>query len=112
METLIKNQRDYFNTNETKPVPFRIRALNNLRDLLRNHEDEINDAIHTDYKKSEFDSFLSEFLVVYEDIDSAIGNLGKWARRKRVRTNLLNWPARSYILQEPLGVTLVIGAWN
>jgi aldehyde dehydrogenase (NAD+) len=24
----------------------------------------------------------------------------------------LNWPAQSYILPEPLGVTLVIGAWN
>ncbi len=41
-----------------------------------------------------------------------IPNVRKWARRKRVRTNLVNFPARSYVIPEPLGVSLVIGAWQ
>ena len=36
----------------------------------------------------------------------------KWSRKLRVRTNLANFPARSYIMPEPLGTTLVIGSWN
>ncbi len=33
-------------------------------------------------------------------------------RPKRVRTNWINWPASSAIWREPLGVNLIIGAWN
>ena len=31
---------------------------------------------------------------------------------KKVSTNLVNFPAKSYILKEPYGNTLIIGAWN
>jgi len=55
---------------------------------------------------------MLEFLTLYQDLEIAIRRLSKWASLKMVRTNLLNWPAKSYILPEPLGVALVIGAWN
>ena len=32
--------------------------------------------------------------------------------KKKVKTNFLNFPGKSYIIPEPLGVTLIIGAWN
>ena len=109
---LIKNQRDYFNSNATKPIAFRIGRLKLFLSALKKNEALMYEAIHADYKKSEFDSFLTEFLILYEDLKTAIQKLSKWARKKKVRTNLLNWPAKSYILPEPLGVALVIGAWN
>ena len=31
---------------------------------------------------------------------------------KTVKTNLLNFPSSSQIIQEPLGVVLIIAAWN
>ncbi|MBK6772078.1 MAG: aldehyde dehydrogenase family protein [Ignavibacteria bacterium] len=33
-------------------------------------------------------------------------------KEKKVNTNVINFPSKSYIMPEPLGVTLVIGAWN
>src|SRR5690606_36011845 len=36
----------------------------------------------------------------------------KWSSKKRVATNLANLPAKSYIIPEPLGTSLIIGAWN
>jgi aldehyde dehydrogenase (NAD+) len=110
--TLIESQRTYFNSNATKNVAFRIDQLRRLRAILKANESGIFEAIYSDYQKSEFDSFLTEFLVLYEDLDIAIRQLSRWAKIQRVRTNLLNWPAKSYIIPEPLGVTLVIGAWN
>ena len=47
-----------------------------------------------------------------QDIDEAISKLDSWSDRKRVSTNLLNFPGRSYIYPEPLGSSLIIGAWN
>jgi aldehyde dehydrogenase (NAD+) len=50
--------------------------------------------------------------LLYIEIDEAIRHVKKWAKRKRVRTNIVNFTAKSYIIPEPLGVSLVIGAWN
>ena len=109
---LVKNQRDNFNSNKTKPLAFRIGQLKLFLSTLKKNEARLCEAIHTDYKKSAFDSFMLEFLTLYEDLEMAIRRLPRWSRPKKVGTNLLNWPAKSYILPEALGVTLVIGAWN
>ena len=52
------------------------------------------------------------FFPLIDEINISIKNLKKWMQHKRVKTNLLNFPAKSYLVPEPLGVTLVIGAWN
>jgi acyl-CoA reductase-like NAD-dependent aldehyde dehydrogenase len=109
---LVKNQRDNFNSNITKPIAFRIGQLKLFLSTLKKNEALLCEAIHADYKKSAFDSFMLEFLTLYQDLEIAIRRLSRWASPKKVRTNLLNWPAKSYILPEPLGVALVIGAWN
>jgi aldehyde dehydrogenase (NAD+) len=109
---LVKNQRDNFNSNTTKPIPFRIGQLKLFLSTLKKNEALLCEAMHADYKKSAFDSFMSEFLTLYQDLEIAIRRLPRWSSPKKVGTNLLNWPAKSYILPEPLGVALVIGAWN
>ncbi|WP_432410284.1 aldehyde dehydrogenase [Rasiella sp. SM2506] len=112
MQELINAQREFFNTNTTKELRFRIEQLNKLYYLLKDNEKLLFEAIYKDFKKSEFDTYISELALVYYDIKHAKRNLYKWARREKVSTNLLNFPAKSYVLKEPLGVCLVIGAWN
>jgi aldehyde dehydrogenase (NAD+) len=46
------------------------------------------------------------------EINTALKNLRLWMRPEKVKTNLLNFPSFSQIIQEPLGVVLIIGAWN
>jgi aldehyde dehydrogenase (NAD+) len=70
------------------------------------------EAIYSDFKKSEFDTFTTELALLYHEIALAKKHLTSWARPKRVSTNMVNFPAKSYIIPEPLGVCLVIGAWN
>jgi aldehyde dehydrogenase (NAD+) len=112
MKDIIKKQRDFFNTNATKDIDFRKAQLKKLKKILKDHEAELDKAIYKDFKKSSFDNYVSELSIVYHDIDEAINNVKKWAKKESVKTNLLNIPAKSYIIPEPLGVTLVIGAWN
>lgn len=55
---------------------------------------------------------MTELALIHGEIHRAIRNLPTWARKRWVPTNLANLPARSFIVPEPLGNALVIGAWN
>ena len=41
-----------------------------------------------------------------------IAHVEEYAKIRRVSTNLLAGPGKSYIVPDPLGVALIIGAWN
>src|SRR5437763_17037833 len=112
MNGVPEKQRAYFNENHTKPVAFRIQQLKKLRDLLKTNQQLLYDAIYADFKKSGFDTYLTEFAVPLNELDIAIRRLKRWTTMKRVRTDMVNFPGRSYIVPEPLGVCLIIGAWN
>lgn len=112
MENLVKNQLDYFNSNVTKPVSFRVEQLQKLYQLLETNEKELETAIYKDFGKSPFETFQTEFAAVFEEIRVAIRDLEDWASIKPAATNARNEPATSYIIPEPLGVSLVIGPWN
>ena len=109
---IVLNQREFFNTNQTKALSFRIEQLKKLKSILQQEEKAMAESIYLDFKKSEFDFYSTEMAILYSDITEAIKNISRWSKKKRVKTNLVNFPAKSYVLQEPLGVTLIIGAWN
>jgi len=111
-QQLLLDQNLHFQTGVTKDVNFRKKQLKKLKSIIESHEEQMNEAIYADFKKSSFDTFSNELALVYLDINEAISKLAGWSRRKRVGTNLLNFPARSYIYPEPLGSCLIIGAWN
>jgi len=109
---IVQRQRDYFNTHETKSVAFRVAQLKKLQGLLKAYEPIFYEAIYADFKKSEFDTYASEFSQIYDSLRDAIKNISGWAKRKPIKTNFFNIPGKSFIVSEPLGVSLIIGAWN
>lgn len=109
---VVDRQRAFFRTRATLPVDFRLAQLEKLHAVLRKNEQKLYDAIFNDFGKSKHHTQLTEIFPLYEEIELAIKNLAKWAKPRKVATNLLNQPAKSYIVPEPLGNTLVIGAWN
>ncbi len=111
-ELLINNQHSFFNTNKTKDIGFRTEQLKKLKKIIKQNETLLYQAIYKDFKKSEFDTYTCELLILYSDINTALNNIDAWSTRKDVKTNFFNFPASSYILPEPLGTSLIIGAWN
>ena len=109
---LVDAQREFFNTNTTKDPEFRIGLLKQLKTLLKANESGLDEAIFKDFRKSSFENYATELSIIYHEINLAMGNLKDWSKRKRVPTNMANLPGRSYIIPEPLGVSLIIGAWN
>ena len=111
-ESILKSQQEFFKTNSSKDLVFRKTQLLKLKHLLLANEERLSKAIYADFSKSHFDTYTTEISFLYSEIDEAVKSLKKWAKRKKVKTNLVNLPGSSYIIPEPLGVCFIIGAWN
>jgi len=109
---IVKKQKDFFESNATKDLKYRKSQLKKLLSVLKDNEEALNEAIHKDFKKSAFDTYSTELGIIYAEIKHSIKKLNRWADKLYVGTNLANIPGSSYILYEPLGNTLIIGAWN
>lgn len=112
LSDLITRQREFFATDATRPIAFRSEQLQKLHTALTRNQELLLAAVYTDFKKSAFDAYTTELMLVRHDLEEALKRLPRWARKRRVRTNLLNLPGTSYVAPEPLGVSLIIGAWN
>ena len=112
IKKIINKQKNYFSSNSTKDVDLRINTLKKLKSVIQENEEELYKAIYADFKKSEFETYIAEIALIYNELNDAIKNLKKWSKQKRVKTNFVNFPAKSYIIPEPLGTVLVISAWN
>lgn len=112
MENIVSQQRDFFKSDKTKDCNFRIQQLKALKKVLKSNESLLTEAIYKDFKKSEFDCYTTELALLYSDINEACKKIKSWSKIKRVNTNLINFPAKSRIIPEPYGVSLIIGAWN
>ncbi|MFD2726360.1 aldehyde dehydrogenase [Hyunsoonleella rubra] len=112
IQNIIDGQRQYFRSQKTKDIQYRLSLLKALKIELLNSEKQIYEALYADFKKSEFETHLSELGLVISELDLAIKNLKKWARPKRVSSSLLTFPSRDYIYKDPYGTVLIIAPWN
>lgn len=112
LQDIHSKQQVYFNSNQTKHTGFRIEQLVKFKNLIKAHEQLLYKAIYEDFGKSEFETYTTELSLLYHETNIFIKNIKRWSKRKKVSSGLVNFPAKSYIIPEPLGVTLIIGAWN
>ena len=112
LENIIHNQREFFLGNSTKSYDFRMRELNKLEKAIRENEGEILSALEKDLGKSNFESYLTEYHFVLEELKFAKKHLHRWMKEVRVGKSLTTFLAKSFYIYEPLGVTLIISPWN
>ena len=105
-------QKEFYKTHTTKDIKFRIESLKKLKEGIIKHEDDIYDALKKDLNKSRYEAYLTEVGIVLSELSLFIKKLKKWARPKPKRTPLVLFPAKSKIMYEPYGVTLIMSPWN
>ncbi len=111
-QNILANQKEFYLSNQTKSVKFRIKQLKILKSALQENEKYFYEAIYEDFSKSSFETYATELSLIYSELNLAIKKLKKWTKPIKKSTNLANLPGKSYILPEPLGNSLIIGAWN
>jgi aldehyde dehydrogenase (NAD+) len=113
LEALIARQRNYFHKGETRSLELRLSHLKALYDGIVKYEERIMIALKTDLNKSEFDSYTTEIGYTLKEISETLKYLPKWDKPKKVRkTPIYLLGSKSYIINEPYGVTLNIAPWN
>ncbi len=104
--------RNYFNSGITKPYAFRREQLKKLQAAVKKYEKQLHEALYADLKKSPEECWVTETGFLLSEISHTLNHLKSWMQPEMVSTNLLNIPSKSFVLQEPLGVVLVISPWN
>ena len=103
---------NFFDKGETQSIKSRKKLLKKLKKVIQSKETAINQALFKDLGKSTSETYLSEVGLVLTEIDYFLRHPQQLAQPKRVKSSLLNWPSRDYIIPEPYGVMLHISPWN
>ncbi|HVN41901.1 MAG TPA: aldehyde dehydrogenase family protein [Steroidobacteraceae bacterium] len=108
----VSRLRQTFENGKTRPIKWRLHQLAEIDRMLREHEDDIAEALRADLGKCRFEAVMTEVSFVQAEAKFARKHLREWMRPKRVRTPLMAQPGRSFIQPEPKGVVLIIAPWN
>lgn len=109
---IVAKQRQFFATNTTKSVSYRLQALKRLKQAILKHEDAVLNALKQDLHKAYYESYMTEIGMVLHELRYMLKHTPRWAKQRRVKTPLTLFPAKSYVLPEPYGVVLIMSPWN
>ncbi len=112
MLTQLEKMRNYFVTGATQSYAFRKEQLLTLKKAILQHEQALHEALYKDLKKSPEECWVTETGFLLSEINATLAKLHSWMKPKKVPTNLVNLPSSSFIMSEPLGLTLIISPWN
>jgi len=112
IENLLKQQRHFFSTHQTRDVSFRIANLKKFKTAIQQYESKLANAFWIDLHKSYEETYLTEIGIVLSEIDFQIKHLANWAKPQKVKTPFFLLPSSSFIITEPLGVALIMAPWN
>lgn len=106
------SQQEFFATRATYDIKFRKAMLKKLYAALIKWEKTLCEALYQDLHKSYEEAFLTEISIVLGEIKKHIKHVSSWSKKRYVKTPLKLFPSSTYLVQEPLGNSLIIAPWN
>ena len=101
-----------FETGRTMSLAWRAEQLSALERMMVECEQEIMDALRSDLGKHPQEAWATEISYVSVDAAYCLKILKLCAKKRKVSTPRVGKPGMSWLQPEPLGVLLIIGAWN
>jgi aldehyde dehydrogenase (NAD+) len=113
IQSIVEAQRAFFRTGETLDVKWRINQLKRLRSAVRDHSQEMEQALADDLGRSAVEAYLCDVLPIITEIDETIRGLRRWARPECHYSGLMCFPSIvTKVYKMPYGVTLIISPFN
>ncbi|HTX79551.1 MAG TPA: aldehyde dehydrogenase family protein, partial [Longilinea sp.] len=104
--------RQYYLDGNTRSLTWRYDQLKALKRLLAEHYSDFEAALYRDLHKSPFECYATEMGFLTTDIDYALEHLSQWVESPTTETPVCLQAATSRVMFEPLGLVLIMGAWN
>ena len=101
-----------FETERTMNLEWRTKQLTALERMMVECEQELMDALKSDLGKHPQEAWTTEISYVAGDAAYCRKHLKRWSKAHKVSTPMIGHPGKSWLQPEPLGVVLIIGAWN
>lgn len=109
---MMERLRASFAAGRTRPLAWRKAQLDALAAMMQAEEEAIVEALRLDLGKPRAESLTGEVDNVRKEARLIARQLKRWTRPVKVSSPLATFPSRSLIVPEPMGVALIIGAWN
>ncbi|KAF8730947.1 hypothetical protein HU200_016822 [Digitaria exilis] len=111
-EEVVRELRASFAAGRTRPAEWRAAQLKGLIRMIEEKEADITAALHDDLSKPSMESYLHEISLAKSSCKFALDGIKKWMKPEKVPAAITTFPSSAQIVSEPLGVVLVISAWN
>lgn len=112
IDKLYENQLKFIQNHRIISVEERLKYLRNLKEEIKNNEENIYIALDLDLSKPKFETYTTEISFLINEINLFLKRLKSWAKPKNVTPSLINFPSKDYIIYEPYGKVLIISPWN
>lgn len=109
---MMRELRESFNLGKTRTFEWRSAQLKGLLKMIEEREAEILDALYADLAKPQMESLLHEVSMAKTSCTLVLKNLKNWMKPEKVGAQMTTFPSSAHIVPEPLGVVLIISAWN
>ncbi|KAK9167493.1 hypothetical protein Scep_002684 [Stephania cephalantha] len=111
-ECLVEEFRGVFESGRTRSYEWRVAQLKSMLRMVKEKEADIVEALSLDLAKPELESFITEISMIRSACNLALKELKNWMKPEKAKTSLTTFPSSAEIVSEPLGVVLIISAWN
>ncbi|KXJ88125.1 aldehyde dehydrogenase 3H1 [Microdochium bolleyi] len=102
-----------FASGRTKSLAWRRWQLKQAYWLVEDNEDRINEALKKDLNRHRFESMLGDISAVKGDVLAHLKHIDEWTADEALDAGFLaRYFTGGKIRKDPLGVSLIIGAWN
>ncbi|RAL03922.1 aldehyde dehydrogenase [Aspergillus ibericus CBS 121593] len=109
----IGKARTAFASGRTKTKEWRRHQLKRAWWMVEDNKERLFAAIHADLNKHKLESMLEDIGALQQDILRTLDKLDEWTKdEKPTRKDPINFFGGTVVRKEPLGVSLIIGAWN
>ena len=93
-------------------MDWREQQLEAIKALLNDNRSRFFETLQHDLRRNDIDSDLMDVGFCVKEAEYALKHMHSWTKVEREPTPLLMQPGHVRVRHDPLGVTLIIGAWN
>ncbi|KAK7207290.1 aldehyde dehydrogenase 3I1 [Myxozyma melibiosi] len=114
LDDAVTTLRRTFYSGKTKSLAWRKWQLKQAWWMLEDNEERILAALESDLGRSDFESYMFDISLARQDILEALEHIDEWTKDEYVPGAgfIYGTLGKSKVKKEPLGVALIIGAWN
>ncbi|CAN5188804.1 hypothetical protein BH10PSE6_BH10PSE6_16360 [soil metagenome] len=109
---ILARHRAYFLSGKTRPPEWREQQLAAVAVMVTERADEFYKALWSDLRRNRVDAAVVDLHAIAEEAAYARRHVRRWMKPLHERTPWVLWPGRTVTRFNPLGVGLIIGAWN